>query len=874
MKKVVLSVLSTALVTSMATSAFAASTGYYLGGNIEKYYGAQALINANVASAFQNEVFKSSLTQSQVLYVNNQGKVASLQDIVDAIDNGQTSTEAFREATGADFDKIGGEEGFHTVLEDGTVDPEKKKVPEQDEQPAGDLKVESVSAINASQIKIVFSQKVDETSAESPANVSFDGFTATGYELKDDEKTLIVTTTTPITKKKDVVVTVKNVTLAGDNTVVVPTFTKVITVEDTTPADVTKVESKTSGATATSVDIYFSEPVQSGIVKINGQQYAASFTGNPEKVTVSNLDLDATKTHTLEIVNLTDTAGNKSTVTKSFTITADATAPQVATLSQYSDKAVLVTFDKKMEATTITAGSITIADESLNPVDAGAIGQLPGDTTGTKFIVPINSTLYGTKSSVTLNLAFKDTITDKLGNKIVPSTKQVTLTKDVAAPAVDKVTVKKDAAGKVESLVLDFNKPLKAGTYASDKITVINQDGVDVTGDLLADGTNVAFEADSEAVAAGAKKVEFKLKVATALTGEFTFTFAKGLVQDDAETANDSVSYAKSINFGNADAPEFEITESDVTEAGTNKIQVAFGKTVKGGNVAGSATAVSNYTLNGSALPAGTLITLNTNKDTATITLPASSIPTSDTHAVFTISNVQTLTGLTIKPLTATVAIVDNVAPVLESAKVLDDVTIELTYSEKISLNDTDVFDSFKIVNGTTAIPFTTGELVAGSVSGFDSKIKISINKPGTSDIPAVPPTPGTATVGGKDAGIANIDDQTTANADGTVTYTVAVNGSELQVSDGTKVVTTLDASGDGSFKVNGVTVTITGGADTNTFTVTTEAAVDGTPLVPGTPATKLDLTKAITVETKTTTAVKDVAGNAHKASVLVNVSK
>ncbi|PCN45435.1 hypothetical protein B9C88_06005 [Brevibacillus laterosporus] len=196
MKKVVLSVLSTALVTSMATSAFAASTGYYLGGNVTKYYGADALINADVAAKFKEEAFKSSLTQDQVLFVNPQGKVASLKDIVDAIDNGQTGKDAFRVATGADFDKIGGTDGFHTVLEDGTVDSQKNKVPEQDgQQPTGDLKVESVSAINSTTVKVTFAQAVAAVAKEDVTVVNKD----TGNKeyvktvtLSDDKKSATV----------------------------------------------------------------------------------------------------------------------------------------------------------------------------------------------------------------------------------------------------------------------------------------------------------------------------------------------------------------------------------------------------------------------------------------------------------------------------------------------------------------------------------------------------------------------------------------------------------------------------------------------------------------------------------------------------------
>ncbi|QIC06078.1 hypothetical protein GOP56_10910 [Brevibacillus sp. 7WMA2] len=195
MKKVVLSVLSTALVTSMATSAFAASTGYYLGGVIKKYYGADALVNPEVADIFKKEAFKSSLTQDQILFVNTQGKVASLQDIVNVIDNGQTSKDAFHKATGDDFDKIGGKEGFHTVLDNGTVDAQKKKVPEQDGQPAGDLVVETVNVLSSKAIKVAFSKAVVAVAKENVTVVNKE----TGQKqyvktinLSDDKKSATV----------------------------------------------------------------------------------------------------------------------------------------------------------------------------------------------------------------------------------------------------------------------------------------------------------------------------------------------------------------------------------------------------------------------------------------------------------------------------------------------------------------------------------------------------------------------------------------------------------------------------------------------------------------------------------------------------------
>ena len=72
--------------------------------------------------------------------------------------------------------------------------------------------------------------------------------------------------------------------------------------------------------------------------------------------------------------------------------------------------------------------------------------------------------------------------------------------------------------------------------------------------------------------------------------------------------------------------------------------------------------------------------------------------------------------------------------PVLVSARVLDNKTIELTYSENVELtgaNDNvfEVGNDFIITNGTTALALEAVELKANAVSGVDNKLTISIEK-------------------------------------------------------------------------------------------------------------------------------------------------
>ncbi|AUM66995.1 hypothetical protein C0R09_22110 [Brevibacillus laterosporus] len=926
-KKVILSVLSTALVTSMATSAFAASGGIYIGGKVDRFYSDDAFIKQN--AMLVKDLYDSGLenVENSVLYVNWDGEVATLQELMDAKLAGKEVK--YRTVTSEDFEKIGGEEGFYAVDAQGKVSTEKEMQPEQkplnpdailkqaeeavvayeaaaldtpeaiakaealgvtavakvsavtdadkkaalearvakkkaavDAAKAGDLVVESVSAINGVQLEVKFSREVDETAAQTVANytiVSSEGTVVpfNAVKLQDDNKTAIITLTNAVTAKTTFVVTVKPILLKDSTTVKSPIFTNTVVVEDKIAPTVTEVSSVTAGATASKITIKYSEPVKSGIIKINGESKGLV----QPNVTAQDIavDLDATKTHTLEIINLTDAANNVTPLlTKTFTVTMDANAPE-ATVAAKGDKKILVTFNKAMKPATVT-GAISVKDEAYNNVTAGPATAV--DTTNKTFEIPVQDTLYANKATRTLTLVFAGTMEDELGNKAQATTKTVTLNKDTVAPSVEGVKVKTAADGKATAVVVSFNEELQAGTFDAAKLTIIDGDGVKKTG-FLNNGT----------LSSDKKEVELALATPAKLSGVYSITFPAGFVKDTAETANLSEAKTVKVDFGkeSVDDSKFEIKQSNVT-ASNNVITVDFGTAVKGGAVAGSATDVNNYSLNQKALPAGTTITLDAAKQKAEISLPEESIAKSDANALFTVANVQSSTGKTIEPFTGITDVKDNVSPALESARILDNKTIELTFSEAMEeLTDVEVDEDFVITQGTTALSLAKGELKANTVSGFDTKVKITINKPGTAGSKEVPAS---ATKGGANASKVTLSNDDKATADGNFTYTIEKNttSNKLEVKDSTgNIEVELDSSGNGQFEVNGVTVAIASGAENDTFAVETKAKVDA---VPGTPDTVLELNKAITVETKASDVVKDKAGNKQKANVKVEVSK
>lgn len=870
-KKVALSVLSTAVVASMAASAYAApKAGVYVGGEIKKYYSTTTLLNLSKEAKEQYGKDLRAAGNSNLVFVHINGKGAFFSEILnDPNGSAGAFAQPLKKSDFVDLYKVVKPDGTSTETEDARAKVEGNDTP-------GELKVESVSAINGTQLQVKFGAAVDKNAAEAETNYTIkkaDGTTlaTNAYTaVLVDEKTVVITLNTAITTKTTLAVTVQPIAKDGDSNVKTELYSTTLTVEDKVAPTVSEIKAETNGSTAASVTVKFSEPVQTGATfKVDGVvATSVTYADNNTTVTLSNLTLAAGSNHTLDIVGLLDAAGNTinpNPTSKTFTVSVDANAPVVSSVEAYGDKAVVVTFNKKMNETTVTtAGNITLKDEALNPVNVGIVAPLSGDTTGTKFVVPVNSgvTLYsGSVTTRNLTVVFTDNLKDTLGNKVAVASKSVTLNKDVTAPTVASVSFVKDSDDKLQSVTVEFSEAVgTANPLSVTNFSVVDQDGVDQTAAWVS-YLNATPEVSG-------KKVTYKPTTAAAKYGQYTLSFKQGLVKDTAETANNSAAFSKVIDLGTQATGEFKLSAGAATyTAATQVIEVNFGRAVKGGNVTGSATEASNYTLNGVALPAGSVVLkAGSSSQVAVITIPAEFIPANDSAAVFRVANIQDSKGVTVTPYVATLDVKDNTAPVLQSARVLDNDTIELTFNENMATaSAANVGDEFVIYEGTTAKTLTAAQLKATNVAGYDKKLIVDLSIAGT------PGTPADATVGGANASIANIANPSTANADGNFTYTVENNGTALEVKEGTNVVATLDANGDGSFTVNGVTVTITGAADTNTFTVTTTAAVAGTP------AGAFDLTKDLSIKSVAVTGgdVKDASNNnVQKDSVTVTISK
>ncbi|MED1854616.1 sugar-binding domain protein, partial [Brevibacillus borstelensis] len=171
-KKLVLSVLSTAVLTSMAASAMAKpSQGFYVGGEVDKYYSPTALL-----ADFKAGLKEILSNATDTVYVNKDGKAANFLVAAEA----EKMEDVLKPATRDLFE----ENDYAVVGSEG----EKWNPADEDDWPVpGDITVESVSAINKTKVDVKFNKAVDSIKAE---NFAIEGATVTSATLSEDKKSV------------------------------------------------------------------------------------------------------------------------------------------------------------------------------------------------------------------------------------------------------------------------------------------------------------------------------------------------------------------------------------------------------------------------------------------------------------------------------------------------------------------------------------------------------------------------------------------------------------------------------------------------------------------------------------------------------------
>ncbi|WP_248892448.1 beta strand repeat-containing protein [Bacillus methanolicus] len=606
-------------------------------------------------------------------------------------------------------------------------------------------------------------KNVDTTAASSPDTI-------TG-SLSADGKTLTLTVDATSAKYFDgtYAVTVSDTVKTTDGKALTP-YAGTFTTKDQTSPTVTNVS---YNSITNKIEVTFSEPITArpDVVRVNGDPVPVanvSFVDtNRTKIQIDKpSSVAAGSTATVYVAGAKDAANNILTpYTGNVTITNDASALQVASATQISSNQVKVVFNKSIASndTTIDSAISALIDGNLVSGNNITAALDTTDTSHKTVIVTFNVTapdyFYGSAASKTVTLVFANNqITDVFGNKLAATTQSVTMTKDVTGPKV--VSAKLASNGK--DIEVTFDEPISgvAADIDTSKI-VLRKDGVALS--AVAGATQKAATGDDAKVLVITPNNNDLDANGKLPAGTYTVRLDAGAVKD--VHTNDNAAANATVSVG---ATTSDLTATIATQSSKrNVFEVTFSEDV----TSSSALNPANYKLDGAALPSGTDIYFKNGaaNRTVVIELPSNSVNVgvvgTGTNAILSVSGVQTSSGKTVVPTSGTVLVEDNTPATLQSATLVGNNILKLTFNENISstVNTMDITKviadlDIKAADGTVLNAGTTGSATV-SASGKDLIITFT---PGDSNWNTVIGSP-TVTVTTKDSGV-NTNDGLTAD--------------------------------------------------------------------------------------------------------------
>jgi len=668
-KQLVLSVLSTALVASMAASAFAAApkAGVYIGGNVDKYYSFEAMgLNMD---AFLDEMIN---TVPDVLYVSKDGeaKGGNLAELL-FVSNPKSH---FVDVTDEMFADIDGAAGFNAVNEDGTVETVKRN---PDGTPVigtpGDLKVESVSAINASQIQVKFASAVEKKSAEAAANYTLDSYGGAKTPKLVDDKTVVLTldpAAVGALQQETKTITVADVKSAADESKKIETFTGKISFLDLTLPTATEAKLVGPGK----VQVFFSEPVQPTDGKlgflIDGGQYSVTvdrYDAVTKSVTLltGSLSLGA---HTVTVnpdgdKSVKDGAGllvNKTDLP--LTVVADTTPPALASATANSQYEVVLTFDEAITGLSKTNVYHTAKTDAYTASDVEEVVGSNGKQWKVTFTNPLPT------GNVTISID-KEAIQDAFGNKnSAILSKSVSVTADTVKPTVTELKVV-----NASQVTLSFSEEVTgADSKANYKVT--DKDGKTVTGYGITYDEKKATITFNPVLKEGA-----------------TYTIELTGVKDTAVVPNEINKYV--TNFTVTDKTPPKVTENGLYDKDAHKIVIFFSEAINGADLLDR----TKYTLVAGdvqvALPTSATLAVGPNNTSVNITLPSVVKDANDNDITNTINKVivgqvrdqagnKTATVYSTVDLSSDAGVITDENVVADSAVTVDTKTVQFTINK------------------------------------------------------------------------------------------------------------------------------------------------------------------------------------------------
>ncbi|MBJ7985765.1 S-layer homology domain-containing protein [Bacillus cereus] len=594
-----------------------------------------------------------------------------------------------------------------------------------------DAKVESVSAINAQEIKVTFTNPVNEKTAIDVANYKFKqngldlvagDFLGKGVLSKDGKSvTFKLKTEKAFANSDKYAVHVTTGVLGAD----LKPVEKYLDSEKTF-SDSVAPELLGARVVGKKVELTFNKPVTTDAkVKIDGVELTETKTAS-EIPGVYTLTTDvvtgkdgifAKGDHEVVVYDAKDTLqknpNTSSILTTKYTVSSDTTAPEVKELKAINSRTFKVTFSEPLSQhpeLTVKKGNYTFPTAAYDTsVGTGTVQFTVDPQDATSYIVSINedkngerNPLYaGSEKNVDLSVNIKN-YKDGVNLLGKPVDMSVSLAADTATPKVAT-----DSLNKIEgnNLLVKFNG--KIAVNNEDQIVVRDKDGVVVESTFVTDGDVLKVTPNNGKVTAEPYTVEVK-------AGAVKFAKDENLASYSVNT-NSNVAFNTTVGNTGIVTPVVEMPESIIDITG-DVITVTYTE-----DMSGNAKDVANYKIDGKALPTGTTAEFVGDKKTVKVSLPKNHF-SKDQSAKFTIStNVLTASGSKVvanaqtkAPVESLIKFADNTAPKLASAvyvkaKSGDEVSseIKVTFDENIkefTENEAQFINDLKVVvNGNDA---------------------------------------------------------------------------------------------------------------------------------------------------------------------------
>lgn len=598
------------------------------------------------------------------------------------------------------------------------------------------LKVESVKALNATQMQVTFTKAVKESSViESAPNKDtlVDGAIkiekvatasnsvdadASKAVLSEDGKVLTITTDKAMNGEY-VVSVVKDKILSKDTNKIeyVEEYTSpVINVKDEVAPKINSVEKISS----TQYKVKFSEPIANvGTLKAvlaDGKDVTADITQDKTSLIKGELVLTLGGTYTNKDVNVTligtkDFAGNLITPNPaSFTVKKgelDGTKPTVSAITVATPEKFEIKFSEEVQKFDVDK---IVVDGTALVKDSDSVEQ--DKTDKTKYIVKLNTILSAGFHTVSINAG---DIKDLSGEEIDAFSKAVEVKKDAVGAKLTSATVNRDGKDGKEYLVIKFDKDVTL-----DKIDKANLNSTGLEGKAYKDYVtrNVTIKtsaADKEFVpVADGVKNEYKIALADLVIDgtplvkdeKYTLDLPESAVKNLTGEANleqkASIIFTRSLDtvVSGQEVDNVITNQADVT-TGTaagkddtlknSEVRVVFKTEVDGA----TATTASNYVIDGATVKKAELAS---DKKTVKLTLEDNKTSFSGDRYI-TVNGVKTKDGLGMKEaFKKVITLNENIAPTVTAVDITavdtatKKATVKISFSEAVSNAGTDDF--------------------------------------------------------------------------------------------------------------------------------------------------------------------------------------